>query len=301
MKFPSVSIVLIHYASASNLASCLKSLEAISYGGEWRVVIVNNQAKEPVPTPPQALRDRVDVVELSENRGFTGGNNAGMQFALEKNQSAYVVLLNDDTTVDPNFLTPLINRLETEPKNGAAVSKIYFSPGREFHAKSYESDDQGNILWYAGGCIDWKEVVAWHRGVDERDLGQYDTPEETGFATGCCVAYKAEALREVGMFDEAFFLYWEDVELSLRLKKRGWRVWYEPESVIWHMNAGSSGSGSSLHEYYQTRNRYRVGWRYAPVRTKLFLLKHSVQQLRTGSLAIRRAILDVFSGNYGKR
>ncbi len=301
MKHPSVSIVLIHYSSAKNLEKCLLSLTKVQYEGEWRVVIVNNAAKEPLPTYPKALESQIDTITLSENLGFTGGNNAGMKFAIEKNHSDAVILLNDDTTVDPLFVQALIDRLFDDAKNGAVAAKIYFSPGREFHHDSYEDDERGNVLWYAGGCLDWREVVAWHRGVDEVDHGQYEEAQETPFATGCCVAYRSAALKKAGLLDDAYFLYWEDVELSLRLKKHGWKVWYEPQAVIWHDNAGSSGSGSTLHEYYQTRNHYRVGWQYAPLRTKLFLLKHSFNQLRSGSPTVKRAILDVFSGSYGKR
>lgn len=103
------------------------------------------------------------------------------------------------------------------------------------------------------------------------------------------------------MFDERYFLYLEDLDLSLRFLRNGWQLWYEPKARVWHENAGSSGSGSSLHEYYFVRNRYLFGFRYAPLRTKLFLLKHLVIQWQQGSAITKQAIKDFSTGKYGKR
>src|SRR5690606_14557979 len=127
---------------------------------------------------------------------------------------------------------------------------------------------------------------------DEVDRGQYDTVEPTEFVTGCCVALRVKALEEIGLFDDRYFLYLEDLDLSQRLLKARWKLLYQPEARIWHKNAGYSGSGSSLHEYYFTRNRYLFGFRYAPWRTKLFLLKHLVIQWRQGGKVTRQAIRD---------
>lgn len=144
-------------------------------------------------------------------------------------------------------------------------------------------------------------MVGFHRGVDEVDRGQFDEPAATDFATGCCVALNPQALEEVGLFDEAYFLYLEDLDLSVRLQQAGWQIWYDPQATIWHKNAGSSGSGSQLHVYYQTRNRYLFGFRYAPWRTKLFLLRHLLLQFKNGTGPVRQAIQDFILERYGQR
>src|SRR5690606_26063545 len=120
----------------------------------------------------------------------------------------------------------------------------------------------------------------------------------TEFATGCCVALKVEALEKIGLFDERYFLYLEDLDLSERLLRADWQILYQPDAKIWHKNAGSSGSGSPLHEYYFTRNRYLFGFRYAPWRTKLFLLKHLGIQWRQGRKITKQAIWDFLRGAY---
>jgi GT2 family glycosyltransferase len=300
MSEPKISIVIVHYGSLANTTKCLASLEKLTFASHAQKIIIDNAGKE-YAQPLEQKFQNTTVIRLPENTGFSGGNNAGIRYALKQHSPDMIVLLNDDTTVSPDFLQPLWKAMVQTPRAGALTPKIYFSAGREFHAESYQKKELGNILWYAGGWLDWKEVVAWHRGVDEPDLGQHDVSSRIPFASGCCIALRPQALSEVGLLDDDLFLYWEDVELSLRLKKAGWELWYEPRSVIWHDNAGSSGSGSQLHEYYQTRNRYIVGFRYAPLRTKLFLLKHLVLELRSGSSPRKQAILDFIQKKYGKQ
>ncbi len=299
-SLPKVSIIIVHYGSLATTTRCLQSLQKMDSGFQVACVVIDNAAKEPA----QKLEEKfpqTTVIRLKENAGFSGGNNAGIRYAIKQQSPDMIVLLNDDTTVAPNFLEALWERFTKRPHSGAIAPKIFFSPGKEFHQESYRREDHGNVLWYAGGWIDWKEVVAWHRGVDEKDLGQHDKATRSPFATGCCLALRPKALQKVGLLDDNLFLYWEDVELSLRLRKAGWEVWYEPQSQIWHDNAGSSGSGSQLHEYYQTRNRYLVGFRYAPARTKLFLLKQLFREYKTGSFPRKQAILDLIKRNYGKQ
>lgn len=300
MSEPKVSIIIVHYGSLTNTKKCLASLEKLTFAADAQKVVIDNAAQEPAQALEEAFQNTT-VIRLNENTGFSGGNNAGIRYALKQHSPDMIVLLNDDTTVSPQFLQPLWQRMLNTPRAAAITPKIFFTQGREFHSQSYQKKDLGHVLWYAGGWIDWKEVVAWHRGVDEPDLGQHDVASRIPFASGCCVALRPEALQEVGLLNDDLFLYWEDVELSLRLKTAGWELWYEPLSYLWHDNAGSSGSGSQLHEYYQTRNRYMVGFRYAPLRTKLFLLKHLVLELRSGSSPRKQAILDFIQKKYGKQ
>lgn len=295
-----IAVVIVHYANLTAVQRCLQSLSQVrSARHTLHPVVVGNG------TPPQELsqmaaqNDAVHPVQLPTNTGFTGGNNAGMRYALDVLHADAVLLLNDDTTVAPDFLDPLVAGLEAD-QVAAATPSIYFSPGREFH-QIYQPKERGRVLWYAGGLIDWRELVTWHRGVDQVDRGQYTRTESVPFGTGCCLLIKAEVLRRYGLFDDRLFLYWEDVDLSLRWRAHQLTVLVVPQSHIWHDNSGSSGSGSDLHVYYQLRNRFLIGWRYAPWRTKLFLLKQLWTLARHGSRVQRSAILDVITGRYGIR
>lgn len=212
-----------------------------------------------------------------------------------------VILLNDDTTVEPDFIIPLTQRLK-DNKVGMVCPKIYFYPGNEFHADKYKQSESGRVIWYAGGIIDWNNVYASHWGVDEVDQGQHDQIIETDFATGCCLAITKDTINKIGLMDEKYFLYYEDADWSLAVKKAGLKIILEPKSVIYHKNAGSTGgSGSPLQQYYQTRNRFYFGLKYAPLKTKLHLVKNALVGLSSSNSVLRQANRDGLLFRLGQR
>ncbi|GAG55887.1 unnamed protein product, partial [marine sediment metagenome] len=156
------------------------------------------------------------------------------------------------------------------------------------------------VIWYAGSRMDWENVLASHRGVDEVDIGRYQRMEETDFATGCCMLVKREVFEKIGLFDKKYFLYWEDNDFSQRAKKAGFKVYFAPEAVIWHKNAGSSKSGSFLHDYYLTRNRLLFAFKYASLRAKIALIKESIIKLFKGRKWEKKGIIDFYLGRFGK-
>lgn len=241
----------------------------------------------------------VHLIEAGKNLGFTGGNNVGIRAALD-NGADFVWLLNNDTYVDPDAAC-LVDAFH-DPNVGVAGSKIYFAKGHEYHKARYAMSERGKVLWYAGGVIDWSNMYASHRGVDEVDHGQYDRHDVTEFVTGCSMMIKRSVFEHIGMLDDAYYLYLEDVDFSLRAKNAGFKLMYYPKSIIWHVNAGSSGGpGNPIHEYYQTRNRLLAGIRYAPIRTKVALIKESLRFLFFGSVIKRKAVLDAVLGRWGKQ
>ncbi|KKQ34533.1 MAG: putative glycosyltransferase [Microgenomates group bacterium GW2011_GWA2_37_6] len=159
----------------------------------------------------------------------------------------------------------------------------------------------GKVIWYAGGAIDWENVIGNHKGLDEVDKGQFDEDGETKMATGCCFLVKKEVLEKVGLYDDRYFLYFEDADFSERVKKAGFKIFYAPKSIIWHKNAQSSGgSGSSLQDYFTTRNRLIFGYTYAPMRTKIALFRQSLNLILKGRPWQRRGIIDFYLGRLGK-
>lgn len=297
---PQIAVIIVHYHSLANVRECLQSLQQSK--GEQQIVpvVVDNAAADPAAPLLAEFPDWLYVLRLPENQGFSGGNNAGIRFALQNLRPETIILLNDDTKVDPHAVLVLNQTLHSHDHFGAVAPKIYFYPGCEYR-RGYEKSEVGKVLWFAGGQVDWTEVAAFHRGVDEVDRGQYNQVEPTPFATGCCVALRPQLLKKLGGLDERYFLYWEDVDLSQRIQQAKYKTIYQPQAVIWHKNAGSSGAGSALHQYYQTRNRFLFGFRYAPARAKLFLAKQLVRELRSGNQAVRRGILDFIRARYGKR
>lgn len=296
-----VAIILVNWNGKEDTLACLASLgKLITQNSKFKSIVVDNGSTDDSVVAIRKKFPNVDVIETGQNLGFAGGNNVGIRMALERGAD-FVWLLNNDTIVDKYALTTLVDAFG-EHRAGIAGSKIYFSSGREYHKERYRQIDRGRVLWYAGGVIDWKNMYASHRGVDEVDKGQYDTMEETPFATGCSMIMRKEVIEAIGLLDEKLFLYFEDVDFCLRAKHRGWLSLYVPKSIVWHVNASSSGSsGSDTHQYYQTRNRLFMGIRYAPIRTKVALIREGIQYVMTGSSIRRKAILDALTWRIGKQ
>ena len=190
---------------------------------------------------------------------------------------------------------------DTKDSVGIVAPLIYFEKGYEFHKERYKEDELGKVIWYAGGEIDWDNVLAKHRGVDEIDIGQYSQVSETEFASGCAFLISAEVIKNLGMFDEKYFLYYEDSDLSMRIRRKGYKIYFNPKSLVWHKNASSAGgSGSTLQDYYITRNRLLFALKYAPIRSKIAVLRESMALMFGGRKWQKRAVIDFYSGKFGK-
>ena len=296
----SIFVVIVNWNGKRDTLACLASLKQIKRGKETlTVVVVDNGSSDDSISVIRKTHPWVTVIPVGKNLGFTGGNNVGISYALSKNAD-FIWLLNNDTIVDKHVLSFL--PVFEDPTVGACGCKIYFAKGHEYHHDRYKESERGYVIWYAGGIVDWNNMYASHRGVDEVDKGQYNTIEETSFITGCSFIVKSSVVKKVGMLDDRYYLYLEDLDWSLRIQKAGWKTLYAPSSVIWHVNAGSSGRpGNPLHEYYFTRNRLILGFKYAPMRTKIALFREGVRFL-FGSLKIRRrAVLDALFHRFGNR
>ncbi len=261
---------------------------------------MDNGSKIKFHLDTQTNEDHIIIIRSEENKGFSGGFNIGIREALAKGAD-YILIINNDTQVFPDMMEKLLRVFDSDPAIAVAIPKIYFAKGHEFHKARYKSEELGKVLWYAGGYIDWDNVISTHRGVDEVDHGQYDKIESTEFATGCCMLLKKEALERVGLFDERYFLYYEDADLSVRLNKAGLLIYYVPAAMIYHFNSVSSGGpGNKLHDYFLTRNQMLFGFAHASMRSKIALIKQSIRLLFTGRYYQRRAIIDFYLHRLGK-
>lgn len=295
-----VVIVTITFNSEKETHACLASLEKlVTKGVEVEIVVVDNGSQNPYVLTDQEKKKGISLITTGKNLGFTGGSNAGIQYGLTRNAD-FIMLINNDTLVDSHLLQELLKPF-ANPQVGLVVPKIYFAKGHEYHIQKYKKEELGKVFWYAGGYVDWANVFTRHRGVDEVDTGQYNKDENITFATGCCMLLSREALRKVGVFDERYYLYFEDGDISQRILKAGFAIVYHPDAVLWHITAASGGgSGSPLHDYYLTRNRMLFGMQYAPLRSKLALLRESLRLLVMGRPWQKKGMRDFYLGRFGK-
>ncbi len=274
-----ITVILINYHSETDLLEAVGSLKEsnIPKGFERKIVVVDNDR-------PSTLKDipGVEILRPEKNLGFTGGNNLGIKKNLN---SDFFLLLNPDTVVDKNFIVELL-----KSNAGLASPKIYFAKGYETHPERYKKEDLGRVIWYGGGIIDWNNVVGSHIDVDVVDVGADLRVRPTDFCTGCCMLISREAMDKLKGFDDKYFLNLEDLDLSVRAQKAGFKTVYVPKAIIWHKNAVSKGgTGSKVEDYWQTRNRLIFAFRYATTKVKFLLLW---QLLRTANLNRLKAILS---------
>lgn len=292
-----IGIVTVNYNSEKETKDLLTSLERIDKKNlDIKIYIVDNASKKPF----KIVHDNIEVIRSDENTGFAGGYNIGIRKALSEGHE-YVLIINNDTKVYSDMIIRLVTCIEKYPDAGAVVPKIYFAKGHEYHKSKYKASELGKVIWYAGGYTDWKNVKSIHRGVDEVDRGQYEKQEPVEFATGCCILFKREVLEKAGLFDERYFLYYEDADLSERIKRAGYKIYYDPHACLIHVNAASSGGpGNTLHDYFLTRNQMLFGMTYAPLRTKFALVRQAIRLLLTGRKFQKRGIRDYFARSLGK-
>jgi GT2 family glycosyltransferase len=296
-----IALIILNFNGLVDTQNCLKSLaDTVKNNFELEIIVVNNDIHHQNDDIFKKINFQINVINNSKNLGFSGGNNIGIRYGL-KNGADFVFIINNDTIVDKNCIQKLLDDAQKEKNIGIFGPKIYFASGYETHKEKYTPMNLGKVIWYAGGIIDWQNVLASHRGVDEVDLGQFDKISKTDFVTGCAMFIRRNVFEKIGLFDEKLFLYFEDVDFCIRAKKKGFNSYFIPQAYLWHKNAISSGgTGSDLQTYYMTRNRLIIGMRYAPWRTKLALFRENMFVLMKGNVFQKHAVGDFLRRKYGK-
>jgi GT2 family glycosyltransferase len=224
---PQAAIVIVNWNGHEDTRLCLESLRLAGYR-PLRVIVVDNGSTIPGIDEIESEYPEVDVIKAGRNLGFSGGNNIGIIHALEAG-AEYIGLLNNDTIVAENFLEPLIEVLEADLTTGAVSGTI-------LQYKDVKTD----LIWYAGG-----RLFEWRAGAILLGYGEKFKPPAKGevvptsFLSGCFFVARGSVLRSIGLLDEDFFFGVEDLHLAWTLRKRGIRMCYVPESIIWHRSGRS--------------------------------------------------------------
>jgi GT2 family glycosyltransferase len=238
MNYPRVSIITVNYNQAALTCALIESLRKVSYP-DVEVIVIDNGSPEDATEAITANYSEVKFVRSEKNLGFAGGNNLGIQAATGK----YLLFLNNDTEVDRGFLEPLVHVFESNPKAGAASSKILY----------YNSD---GIIQYAGStCVNPFTGRNKRVGFMEKDLGQHDRLKTTDLAHGAAMMVPRSVIEKVGIMPEFFFLYYEEIDWCESIKKAGYQIYFVPASKVYHKESMSVGKNSTLKTYYMTRNR----------------------------------------------
>ena len=233
MKLRSVNLFVLNWNGRDLTLDCLSSLEKITYPNVKVYVIDNGSSDNSVTAIRNQFPD-YEIIELPENYGFARGNNAG--FELVKQKADYTIFLNNDTIVDPNFVEPLINAMESNSTVKQSTPKIFYA-------------DNLDYIWFGGGKVSLWAGWIRHLGIRQKDSMQFSFDRNVDYATGCCVCMRTVDFESIGMFDESFLMYGEDVDLSLRFRKQGGQILFVPESKIWHKVSSSIGTQFSIRKW----------------------------------------------------
>jgi GT2 family glycosyltransferase len=268
-------IIILNWNTYEMTKECVQSLLAME-GASFEILIADNGSQDGSVEKLRQAFPQVTVIANGCNLGFAAGSNVGMKLALAQGAD-YVLLVNNDTVVQPNLLAELLAESERSPKAGMISPKIYYA-------------DHPDRIWWAGGTFSLWQGVPRHLGRNEKERGKYETPCTIDWATGCVVLLKCAALRETGLFDEKFFANAEDLDLSLRMRSLGWQIRFAPAAKLWHKDgfATRRNVGEHVRYFTSTRNilwvmhkharalQWLAFWPYFLVRYVLVLVLKSV-------------------------
>jgi GT2 family glycosyltransferase len=228
-----ISIIIVNYNGLHFLEPCLSSLATQTYKN-FEIIFVDNGSSDGSVGFVQEHYPRVRIVETGKNLGFAGGTNTGIRIA----HGEFILTLNNGTKADPHFLEEIQKPFLQDAKTGMCGSKMLFPDGR---------------INSTGICIS-RSGAAWDRGIYEPDTGQYENPEEIFGPCAGAALYRRSMLDEIGLFDEDFFIYMEDVDLAFRARFAGWECRYIPTARVTHLMGGTTGINSDLSVFYSNRN-----------------------------------------------
>lgn len=263
-----VAVVILNWNGQKHLEQFLPSVSLNSRGKGIKIVVADNNSSD---SSVQFVKDKypeVDVVELDDNYGYTGGYNR----ALKQIEAEYFVLLNSDVEVTENWLLPIVEHMDANPDVAAAMPKI----------NSYNNKEYFEYAGAAGGYLD-KYGFPFCRGRIlsdiEKDNGQHDTIREIFWASGACFFVRSSLFFEAQGFDEEFFAHMEEIDLCWRLKRMGYKVVNVPQSVVYHVGGGTLPINTPFKMYLNYRNN-------------LYLLQKNLPSAKLIPLIFVRLVLD---------
>ena len=232
-----ISVITVNYNGMNDTCALL---DCFTFTEEdMEVIVVDNGSKHGAAAVIARKHPQAKVIEAGENLGFAGGNNLGIRNA----HGRLLYLVNNDTEINVADIYKLADKLESSEKTGMVCPKIKFF------------FDNHKIQF--AGFTPLSHVTFRNKGIGygETDHGQYDKPCKTPYAHGAAMMVKKEAINKVGMMPECYFLYYEELDWSMMMRRGGYEIWYEPSATVLHKESQTTGAESPLKTYYITRNR----------------------------------------------
>lgn len=237
-------IIIVNWNGRADTLECLASLRRATLA-HVQTVVVDNGSSDGSASAIRSAFPAVTVLEAGKNLRFAGGNNLGIRHALAQGAER-VLLLNNDTTVAPDFLVHLTRTLAATPGAGVVAPKIlyYSSPA---------------TIWYAGGEVSFWTGTMRHTGIRATDGPAFGAVRDTAYASGCCLLASRSVFEAAGLLDETFYIYTEDADWCLRVRRAGYRILFVPDARVWHKVSVSAGGHLSA---YKLRHKFASNLRF---------------------------------------
>lgn len=237
MHAPLVYIIILNWNRADDTLTCIESLFQMNYSNK-KIVVVDNGSTDDSLTKLEVHPEQINIIANKKNLGFSGGNNRGIEFALAS-EADYVMLLNNDTIVAPDLLDHLVAAAEEDLELGVVGPSIYYL-------------DNPDKLWFSGMNFPFRIYFIGRHLLVRNSRKKREIVE---FISGCGMLIKANVLKTVGLLDETYFMYYEDLDFCLRVKAAGFKLAYIPAAKMWHkVSASSGGKSSPMKQYYQVKS-----------------------------------------------
>lgn len=250
-----VAIILVNYNGKEYIKECIESIQAIDYKN-YKIIVVDNNSTDDSLVYLKSLGNEIKLIEAKENGGFSFGNNLGIKYAIE-NGFEYFLLLNNDTLVKRDFLSKMLESFNRNPDAGIVGAKIMYYPEK-------------NRIWFGGGDVSWTRFRVVHNHIKETDNGQCNAEVEINFMTGCAMLISKEVIEKVGLLDEEYFMYCEDLDYSFKVLDNNFKIIFNPEAIVYHkVSLSSGGEDSAFSLYWKTKNTLKVMKKFKH-RTSLF-------------------------------
>lgn len=273
--FPKVSIIILNWNGKEDTIECLESLKHIRYPN-YEILLVDNGSTDGSVECFKEKYPKIEIIENKKNLGFAEGNNVGIRKVMERSTN-YILLLNNDTVVDPEFLGELVKVADSDPKIGIVGAKIYY----------YEYNGKKDILNFAGGQINFFKGETYHIGLNNTDKGQYDYLRTVQYIEGSCMLIKKDVIRDIGVLDPDYFAYWEETDYCVRTLNKGYSIYYVPNAKIWHkIGASTKKDNNMLYLYLMTRNRILFMRKNAPLIFKITFIPFLLKDLSASLLSV---------------
>jgi len=255
MPQPLVYIVILNTNRRDDTLACLESLAKNTYNN-LKVILLDNSSNDGSVEAVRSAFPDVQIINLNVNLGYAGNNNVGIEEAIKQGAN-WVLVLNEDTILDPDCMTELIKVGESDPKIGIVGPMVYHH-------------NEPNVIQSAGGVLG-KYWQSQHLGQNELDRGQFQSPHRVEWISGCAILVRKAAIEQAGMLDASFFIYWEETEWCIRVARSGWQIMHVPQAKIWHKGVQRDYQPKPSFTYYGTRNHLLTLSKHkAPLTVKVF-------------------------------